>query len=147
MPCLAFLAAAPPLARPPETLAEYARQSQRRSAYGCYFQKAKGGWVVAESKLGKHDGKDVLVATTELYFAEVQGGTKTVTKFKTVTCCALEGEGALVFSEVRYWTNQEERMVRAVCKGTGALSRWPRNGARRPGSLRGRDFAPENGAV
>jgi hypothetical protein len=101
-------------------LKEYARQAQGRYAYSVYFQKKKLGWVIEDKKLGKHNGKDVLIQTGEYCFTTLRDGQKSVKRHRSVTYYALEG-GALVYSETRSSQDKKETLRRVVRKGNGML--------------------------
>lgn len=108
-------------AAPKDSLLEYARKQQGRYAYGVYVKKVKVGWSVDDTKLGKHDGKDVLITTEESFFSILRDGDKTVKKEKKVTCYALDGEGEIVFMERQSWEQKKKTLRQAVRKGKGMV--------------------------
>jgi hypothetical protein len=103
------------------SLRDYAAKSQARHAYGLYLKKVKIGWQVEEVKLGKHAGKDVLISTSEMYTAVTYDGEKSVSTEKTTVCFELEGEGAILYAEMRSKENKKETVRRAVRKGKGMV--------------------------
>jgi hypothetical protein len=123
-----LLAAGAAPARPAQPLKEYARASQGRHAYGLYIQNRKAGWVVSQSKLGKHDGKEVLVKTTEVNLTILVDGVRMVKQEKGTDCYALEGPGVLVFHEKRTWQGKKESLCR-VARKDGHMLVTTRQGA------------------
>jgi hypothetical protein len=67
-----------------ESLADYAKKTQGRQAYGVYFQNAKIGWMISETKLVRRDGKDVVLVLEEALFEINRGEEKTRIESKTV---------------------------------------------------------------
>jgi hypothetical protein len=106
---------------PPESLAEYARRLQGRHAYATYVKKVKVGWSVDDVKLGKHEGKPVLISTEETFFSVLRDGEKSVKKEKRVTYYSLEGEGSIILVERRAWEDKKEVLRKAVRKGKGMV--------------------------
>jgi hypothetical protein len=121
--CLALVVASSGAVAPreAESLLEYARRSQVRYAYGVYIKKVKVGWSVEETKLGKHNGKDVLISTSQNYFSVNVSGEKSVTSETTVVYYSLEGNGPIVFAEKKSREDKKETTRRAVPKGKGLL--------------------------
>jgi hypothetical protein len=104
-----------------ETLKEYIQKQVGRHAYGLYLGKKKAGWEIDEVKLGTHDGKEVAVVSSESYIVLLVEGAKAVTEEKTKTCYELEGDGAVVFAEVRTKEDGKETVRTAVRKDRGLL--------------------------
>jgi hypothetical protein len=104
-----------------ETLKEYVQKQVGRHAYGLYLGKKKAGWEVDEVKLGTHDGKEVAVVTSESYIVLLVEGEKAITQEKSKTCYELEGDGAVVFAEVRTREDDKETVRTAVRKDKGLL--------------------------
>jgi hypothetical protein len=104
-----------------ESLKEYVLKSQGRHAYGLYVTKKKAGWEIDETKIGKRDGREVAIYTTEMHFVLAFDGVKSVIDEKTTTVYALEGEGQVLFAEVRSKENEKEKVRTAVRKGKGML--------------------------
>lgn len=84
----------------PATLAEWAKKSQGRYAYGVYFSGKKVGFIIEELKLAQHDGKAVVHSTSETFMSTLFDGEKSVKKEKMLTCYELAGEGAILFADV-----------------------------------------------
>jgi hypothetical protein len=99
------------------TLAEWAKKSQKRDAYGTYITGKKVGWQTEDWKLGKHDGKDVLVYTVESYTCTLSDGEKSVREEKTVTLYELEGDGPILNAELRRKEDGKVILRKAVRQG------------------------------
>ncbi len=115
VPCYA------PAETPAQSLRDYVVQGANRTAYGIYVGNKKAGWEVDEVKLGKHDDKEVAVETSQSYMAVNVDGTKTVLEQKEIDYYALEGEGFVVFSELRVIEDGQETVRTAVRKGDGMV--------------------------
>ena len=76
---------APAAGVPPSHLV-WARASEGRFAYGTYFKDKKVGWIVEETKLGRHDGRPVLFSTSESQMVTLFDGEKSVKQEKSLTC-------------------------------------------------------------
>jgi hypothetical protein len=83
-----------------ETMLQWAKKSQGRFAYGVYHKGKKGGWIIDETKVGKHDGKDVLLSISESYTCTLYDGEKNTKEEKSVTAYELAGEGTILYAEV-----------------------------------------------
>ncbi len=97
-----------------ETMYEWAKKSQGRYAYGTYIVNKKTGWIVEEMKLGKHDGKDVLVALSESYSDTVFDGEKSTKEEKTIITYELTGDGTILRTDVRQKEDGKETSRTAV---------------------------------
>jgi hypothetical protein len=119
IPFLPLLAASGALcvAPPCMPLKEYARKCQARYTYSFYFGDKKVGRIVEESRLGRRDGRDVLVKTTEMHLDVERDGETTKKTDKTIDRYALTGEGALVGSERRTTEDGKETILRAQRQG------------------------------
>jgi hypothetical protein len=104
-----------------ESLKDYVVKNQGRHAYGLYLTKKKAGWEIDEIKLGKRDGKEVAIYTTQMYFVLAFDGVKTIVEDTTTTIYELEGDGAVLFAEVRSKENDKEKVRTAVRKGNGIV--------------------------
>ena len=118
---LVFLVPYAPAEAPRESLRDYVVRGANRTAYGTYVGNKKAGWEVDEIKLGKYDGKEVAVATSQSYMAVMVDGAKTVLEQKEIDCYALEGEGDVVFCELRVVEDGQETVRTAVRKGDGLV--------------------------
>ncbi len=118
---LVFLAPYAPAETPAQSLRDYVVQGANRTAYGIYVGNKKAGWEVDEIKLGKHDDKEVAVETSQSYMAVMVDGTKTIVEQKEIDCYGLEGEGNIVFSELRVIEDGQETVRTAVRKGDGMV--------------------------
>jgi transglutaminase-like putative cysteine protease len=96
-------AAQPAVAEKPaaRSVREFAKRFQGRFAFGVFVQENKKvGWETEEAKLGQHDGKDVLIVTSESFLSISVDGEKSVSRELTTTSYELEGEGAIVHARV-----------------------------------------------
>ena len=117
-----FLAPPAPAAEAPkESLKDYIARSASRTAYGIYVGGKKAGWEVDEVQLGKHDGKEAALLTTQSYMAVNVDGTKSVQEQKTAVYYELEGEGTVLFAEDRNTEDGQETVRTAVRKGDGLM--------------------------
>jgi len=121
---LLFLFLAPPAPAaeaPAESLKDYIVRSTSRTAYGIYIGDKKAGWEVDEVLLGKHDGKEAALLTTQAYLAVTVDGTKSVIEDKTAVYYDLTGEGDVLFAEQRTTEDGQETVRTAVRKGDGLV--------------------------
>lgn len=79
---------------------EWAKASAGRVAYGIYIKGKKVGWSVDEIKLGKRDGKDVLLSSSESFMQTLFDGEKSTKKDRTTYAYSLEGDGDMVHAHV-----------------------------------------------
>src|SRR4051812_15437849 len=77
-------------------LRAYVLKKQGRQAYGVYVTNKKVGWLVSETRVEKHEGKEVAVESEEFYFVASFGGEKSVMTAKSLTRFELEGEGKML---------------------------------------------------
>jgi hypothetical protein len=98
--CLApFVLRTPPArAAVKDTLRAYVLKKKSRQAYGIYVKGQKIGWMIDELKLGKYQGKEVAVQSSEAYTAVVVDKEKSVQKDKSVKYYSLEGDGPIVYA-------------------------------------------------
>jgi hypothetical protein len=103
--------------KPESPLRAFVRTHARRQAYGLYFRDNKVGWTVAESKLGKHAGKEVAldVSDTHLVLGPQRG--KDGIRIHARTVYSLEGDGEILFSEERTTEGDREEVLTAVREG------------------------------
>lgn len=99
------------------SLKEYAAKMQGRHAYGVYLMDKKLGWMILDVKLGKHDGKDVLISTEEMLAELKRGGASVKMEMKTSGIFALTGDGDLLVYEDRRKGAEGETVWRGVRKG------------------------------
>lgn len=99
------------------SLRAYVEKIQRRQAYGVYLKNHKFGWAIDELKLGRHEDKDVAIATFEMQGSFVSGGERTRFEEKSITCFALDGKGEIVFGEERSLEDNNETTRVAVREG------------------------------
>jgi len=109
-----------PAETPAQPLRDYVVQAQPHRLRHHVGNK-KAGWEVDEIKLGKHDGKEVAVATSQSYMAVMVDGTKTVLEQKEIDCYECEGEGSVVFCELRVIEDGQETVRTAVRQGDGMV--------------------------
>jgi hypothetical protein len=106
-------------ARTAETMLEWAKKAQGRFAYGVYIKGKKIGWIIDETKLGKQDGKDVLLSITESYTSTLFDGDKTTKEEKSVIIYELTGEGAILQAEVNAKEDGKVTVRKIVRHGKG----------------------------
>ncbi len=102
-----------------ETLLAWAKKAQGRFAYGLYIKDKKIGWVIEETKLGKRDGKDVLVSSTEEYSKTLFDGEKSEKEEKEVITYELTGEGAILQAETTAKEDGKTTVRKAARHGKG----------------------------
>jgi hypothetical protein len=117
-----FVFLAPVGARGPQadnSLRAYVLHCKGRYAYGIYVHGKKVGWEVDEITLGRRDGKEVALFTTEGYSAVTLRGVKSITEDRSTVCYSLEGDGKIVFAES--WSREDGKEIRrtVVPRGTG----------------------------
>src|SRR5262249_34985458 len=86
---------------------------------GMYLGGKKCGWLVEHSQLGKHDGKDVLRVSSELYMVTQFDGEKSGKEEKTLICYELTGTGTIVFASQHRKEDGKEVSQQAVRHGKG----------------------------
>jgi hypothetical protein len=119
-----FLFLAPPALvaeAPKESLKEYVVRSTGRTAYGIYVRDKKGGWEVDEVQLGKYEGMEAALMTTQAYLAVTVDGVKSILEEKTTVYYGLDGEGTVLFAEMRTNEDGQETVRTAVRKGDGLV--------------------------
>lgn len=84
---------------PPESLADWARKSQGRYAYGLYIKGKKVGWVVVDLKVVKHDGHDVFQSVSESFMDTLFDGERSTRGDKSTIRYELRGHGAILSAE------------------------------------------------
>jgi hypothetical protein len=102
-----------------ETLLAWAKKAQGRFAYGLYIKDKKIGWVIEETKLAKHAGKDVLVSSTEEYTKTLFDGEKSEKEEKEVITHELTGEGTILMAEVTAKEDGKTTVRKVVRHGKG----------------------------
>lgn len=110
------------------TLREYAASQQGKYAYGLYLKDKKVGFQVEEFKIGKHDGKDVLIVTTEQLFSVTVDGEKSVSEEKSTTMYETEGDGAVVYASTSAKEDGKTTTREAVRKGKAFTLTTKQNG-------------------
>jgi hypothetical protein len=108
-----------PAREAPATLHDWARKMQARHAYGLYMGGKKCGWIVEDTKLGKHGDKDVLKVSSQTYMATLFDGEKSVKEEKTLFCYELKGDGNIVFAEQYSKEDGKEKVQQAARHGKG----------------------------
>ena len=83
------------------SLKDYAVKIQGRHAYGVYMKDPAGkdvkiGWTILDTKLAKHDSKEVLLTSEELMFDVKRDRQEFKVHSKTSTTYSLNGEGAIL---------------------------------------------------
>jgi hypothetical protein len=125
LPALFVLLCLAPAARaaeaPAESLKDYIVRSTSRTAYGIYVGDKKAGWEVDEVRLGKRDGKEAALLTTQAHLAVTVDGAKTVVEDQTTVYYDLEGDGEVLFAEQRTTEDGQETVRTAVRKGDGLV--------------------------
>src|SRR5262245_25356419 len=115
---LAFLLFINPLtAAPTPSLKEYAVKLQGRHTYGVYIKEHKVGWMINEAKLGKYDGKDVLIWTEELRAEMKRDKSSVKMELKEKSVFSLTGNGDLLFHEESNKEGKAETIRRGVRRG------------------------------
>jgi hypothetical protein len=97
-----------------DSLRAYALKKQSRQAYGVYIGKRKTGWMIDDFKLGKHEGKEVGIQTSEMYQEDWSGGEKSVLRQKSISYFSLDGEGGIVAIRERVLEDKTETVRTAV---------------------------------
>lgn len=101
------------LAAPPsETLAEYARRTAGRQAYGMYMLGHKVGFSVMESRLGTYRGRPAAICTEEDAMTLVMMGDKSVSSGLSTTYYSLEGVGEVLGCEERIVEDESVTTIR-----------------------------------
>jgi hypothetical protein len=130
--CLGVLVAClvPSLARAdvPASLAEWARKSQGRHAYGVYVKGKKVGWSIEEMKLGKRDGKAVLLSLSEQHIVTAFDGEKSVIDESSTVTYSLEGDGPIIHALARYRRDRLRQVRRVEPAGKGLVLITEQNG-------------------
>ena len=98
------------------SLEAYAKKTSGRQAYGVYFQKAKIGWMISETRLVRRDGKDVVLSLEEAVFDIHRDGQKTRIESKSTTYFSLEGKGDILFIEEVHNQDGRKTLRRGVPK-------------------------------
>jgi hypothetical protein len=115
--CLILSPAATRAEDPKGSLRDYVVKNQGRHAFGLYINKKKVGWQIDEIKLGQRDGREVAVYNSESAFIDKSSGEKSLTEEKSLTLYDLQGEGRILFVEVRTTEGKNETVRTAVRKG------------------------------
>ncbi len=126
---IAVPALAPAEAPPKESLRDYVVKSVGRTAYGVYVGGKKAGWDIEEVKLGKHDGKEAAVLTTNAYMAVNVDGTKSIVEEKTAVYYELVGDGPIFFAD-SHVTEDGQETVRTCVRDGDNLKQTIRVGKR-----------------
>jgi hypothetical protein len=113
--CLASPAPSPLVAKETakDGLRAYVVKKQGRHAYGVYIGANKIGWMIDDLKLGKYQGREVAVQTSELYTVVRVEGEKSVLREKSVKFFALEGDGPIIGAQEET-LEDKTRTVRTV---------------------------------
>src|SRR5262245_7732178 len=101
----------------PTTLKDYARTLQGRQAFAVYVKDVKVGWMTIDTRLGKHDGKDVLTVSEESHFKLNRGGSNVPMIMKSRTLYSLEGAGDVLLVEECKKEADSETIRKAVRQG------------------------------
>jgi hypothetical protein len=103
------------------SLRAYTLKIQDRQAYGVYLANQKVGWMIEETRLGTHNGREVAIDSEESYIALKLSREKSIKTSKSITCFSLEGDGPIVFAEEREVEDGYLTVRRAVPEGRGML--------------------------
>lgn len=101
----------------PGSLVDYVKKSAGRTAHGLYVLGKKAGWGIDEVKLGKLDGQDVAILSSEMYLAINIGGQKTTISEKRTTYHELIGDGRILRHEEVKTENNRTVTLNAVRQG------------------------------
>lgn len=100
-----------------DSLKDYAVKIQGRHAYGVYMKDVKIGWTVLDTKLAKHDGKEVLLSSEELMLEVKRDREGFKVHSKSSTTYSLEGPGDVLKLEDWKKENGKEKLLQGERRG------------------------------
>jgi Transglutaminase-like superfamily len=106
-----------PVKVPADSLKAYILKVKGREACGLYLQNRKVGWMLSETRLGTHDGKEVVISSEEALIALGRGKERNTLELKTTTVYSLEGNGAILMIENTEKQNDRPTVRRAIRRG------------------------------
>ncbi len=102
--------------KPAESLREYVAKNARRHAAGLYLLNRKVGWIVIESRLGTHDGKEVALSTSEMELTFRSDRESNHVRRKSLTVHSLD-DGSIVYASEK--TEEDKAVVEFVAVRDG----------------------------
>lgn len=112
-----------------DRIREFAKKQQSRVAYGAYAGGKKVGWTIREIKLGRYQGRDVLIKSEETSIRLLVMGNPYHIAITEKTVLSLVGDGRVEYAEHTKTLNKSKPVkTTAVRKGTSLVITSHANG-------------------